>query len=64
MQTDQGQDFISVKEFIESLDGRLSKNSVYAAIERGDLEAVRLGRRLFLPRDALSRALRAQSISE
>ena len=36
---------------------RLSRNGTYAAIQRGELPAVRVGRRLLVPREALERFL-------
>jgi excisionase family DNA binding protein len=35
----------------------ISRNSAYEAVRRGELGAVRLGRRLVVPRAALSRLL-------
>jgi len=46
---------LTVREAAEHL--RLARNSVYAAIRRGDLPAVRIGKRLLIPRPALDRLL-------
>lgn len=52
--------YISVKEFLVALDGRLSKNSVYQAIADGTIPSVKIGRRYLLPEDALDQMLNAQ----
>ena len=38
---------------------RLSRNSMYAAIARGELPSIRVGRRILIPRAALVRLLAA-----
>ena len=53
--------FISVKEFIDSVDGRLGKGSVYAAIAAGTIPSVRIGRRILVPTDALDQILERQA---
>ena len=53
--------YITVKEFICLLGGRLSKNSIYAAIASNTIPSVRVGRRILLPADALDRLMTAQS---
>ena len=40
---------------------RLSRNSAYAAVARGELPSVRVGRRLLIPREALERFLSGAS---
>ena len=52
--------YISVKEFLVALEGRLSRNAIYAAIAAGTIPSVRIGRRLLLPADALDRILESQ----
>ena len=53
--------YVSVREFIETLRGRLSKNSVYQAIVAGTIPSIRIGRRILVPSDALERVLEAQA---
>ena len=36
---------------------KLDRNSIYAAIERGDIYAVRIGKRLLVPKDSLEKML-------
>jgi excisionase family DNA binding protein len=61
MPTTEATDFISVQEFVEALEGRISRNSVYSAIADGTIPSVRIGRRrILLPRDALRQALESQ----
>lgn len=38
----------------------LSKASAYAAIKRGEIPSIRIGRRLVVPRDAFDRMLNAK----
>ena len=40
---------------------RLARNSVYAAIRRGEIPSRKIGRRLLVPREALERFLAAQT---
>ena len=49
--------FITVREFIEALGGRVSKNTVYSAINRGEIPCVFIGRRRLIPEDALTQML-------
>ena len=58
------QRYISVKEFLQQLDGRLSKNTVYEAIAAGSIPSVRIGRRILVPSDALDLVLGAQAESQ
>ena len=51
------QKFITVREFIEALGGRVSKNTVYAALRRKEIPSVRIGRRWLIPEDALTQML-------
>ena len=56
-----GKDYVSVGKLLESLDGLLSKNSVYQAIAAGTIPSVRVGRRILVPVDALDRMLEKQN---
>ena len=49
--------FMTVPEFLAALGGRVSKNSVYSAINRGEIPCVFIGRRRRIPRDALQQML-------
>ena len=51
------QKFITVREFVAALGGRVSKNTVYAAINRGEIPCVFVGRRRLIPEDALTQML-------
>ena len=55
------QKFITVREFIEALGGRVSKNTVYSAINRGEIPCVFIGRRRLIPEDALTQMLKPQN---
>ena len=55
------QNFLTVSEFIEALGGRLSKNTVYSAINRGEIPCVFVGRRRLIPEDALTQMLQSQN---
>lgn len=55
------QGYISVKEFFQQLDGRLSLNTVYEQIADGHIPSVRVGRRILIPADALDRMLESQN---
>ena len=52
--------YISVQEFLDALDGRLSKNTVYKAIAEGEIPHVRISRRILIPVNALDQMLEAQ----
>ena len=54
-------EFMNVSEFLEELGGRISKNTVYNAINRGEIPCVFMGRRRLIPRDALQRMLKVPS---
>jgi len=60
--TPLGRQTLDVAETADVLG--LSRASIYRAIHRGELEAIRLGRRLLVPRRALSRLLTAARESE
>jgi excisionase family DNA binding protein len=49
----------TVRQFAELAD--LSLNAVYAAISRGELRAVRIGRAIRLPADACDKLLRGDA---
>jgi excisionase family DNA binding protein len=51
-------DVLTVEEAGEIL--RLSRCSAYQAVNRGELPAIRIGRRLLVPRQALERMLNVQ----
>ena len=53
--------YITVAEFLEALGGRLSKNTVYSAINRGEIPCIFIGRRRLIPEDALTQMLQTQS---
>ena len=55
------QDFLTVSEFLEALGGRLSKNTVYSAINRGEIPCVFVGRRRLIPEDALTQMLQSRN---
>ena len=61
METKETRRYITVKEFLEAIEGRLSRNAVYAAIAARTLPSVRVGRRILLPEDALDRMLAEQA---
>ena len=49
--------FLTVREFVEALGGRISQSVVYSAIKRGEIPSVRIGRRWLIPEDALTQML-------
>ena len=55
------QNFLTVSEFLEALGGRLSKNTVYSAINRGEIPCVFVGRRRLIPEDALTQMLQTHN---
>ncbi len=52
----EGRQTFTVEEAAEILG--IGRNSAYEAIRRGEIPALRLGRRLVVPRQALERLLR------
>ena len=60
MQVADQSEFITVAELIEQLSGKLSKNSIYDALNRGELPGLRVGRRWFVRRDVLQQAFEMQ----
>ena len=55
------QNFLTVSEFLEALGGRLSKNTVYSAINRGEIPCGFVGRRSVIPEDELTQMLQSQN---
>lgn len=51
-------DVLTVLEFAEVM--RIGRNSAYEAVRRGDVSAVRIGRRVVIPRAAVFALLRGQ----
>ena len=51
------QTFLTVREFVEALGGRISQSVVYSAIKRGEIPYVTIGRRKLIPKDALTQML-------
>ena len=51
------QTFLTVREFVEALGGRISQSVVYSAIKRGEIPYVTIGRRKLIPGDALTQML-------
>jgi len=51
------QTFLTVREFVEALGGRISQSVVYSAIKRGEIPYVTIGRRKLIPEDALTQML-------
>ena len=52
--------YVSVREFLQAVDGRLSRNLVYAAIADGTIPSVRIRKRILVPSDAFDRVLETQ----
>jgi excisionase family DNA binding protein len=50
-------EWLSVKDFLERHRGQIGRSSVYDRIKDKSLPAVRLGRRILIPADALERLL-------
>lgn len=59
MTLSDSRDVLTVAEAADLL--RLGRNSTYAAIQRGELPARRVGRRWLIPKDALERFLAGES---
>ena len=55
------EEYITVKEFLRQLDGRLSRNTVYEQIAAGSIPSIRIGGRILIPSDALDLMLAAQA---
>jgi len=51
------QTFLTVREFVEALGGRISQSVVYSAIKREEIPYVTIGRRKLIPGDALTQML-------
>ena len=56
-------DWIPAPEFLKRFP-LVSKNTFYAAIKDGTLPSIRLGRKLFLPADALDQLLESATEDE
>ena len=50
----EGHNYISAPEFINSLDGLISKNTFYKGIKEGQIPHIRIGKKIFVRKDALS----------
>jgi excisionase family DNA binding protein len=44
-------------EDLRGLLGGLSRNSIYAALRRGDIPSIRIGKRIIIPKAAVERML-------
>ena len=62
MTTGVGQEvkWLTIAQIMERHPGILGKNGWYERIKDGTLPSIRLGRKLFIPSDALERVLGAQ----
>ena len=49
--------FLTVREFVQALGGRVHQNTVYSAINRGEIPCVFVGKRRLIPEDALTQML-------
>ena len=54
-------EYISVKEFLLPLEGKLSRGFVYKQIAAGSIPSIRIGTRILIPSDALDQILTAQA---
>ncbi len=53
---------VTVREAGEILG--IGRNSAYAAVERGEIPVIRVGKRLVVPRAALERLLTGQTLQQ
>ncbi len=53
------QHVLTVEEAAKIL--RISRNSAYEAVKRGDIPSVRIGRRVLVPRTSLEKMLRGEA---
>ena len=53
------QSVMTVEEAAEIL--RISRNTAYEAVKRGDIPSIRIGRRVLVPRTALEKMLRGEA---
>ena len=57
METVKVDAWISVSELVENLAGRLSRNSIYEGLRRGDIPHIKIGKRILVRADVLSQML-------
>ncbi len=50
----EGHGYLTAQEFISLLDGLISKNTFYKGIEEGQITHIRIGKKIFVRKDALS----------
>ena len=50
----EGHDYLTAQEFISLLDGLISKNTFYKGIKEGQIPHIRIGKKIFVRKDALS----------
>ena len=55
------EEYITVKDFLRQLDGKLSSGFVYKQIAAGSIPSIRIGGRILIPSDALDLMLTAQA---
>ena len=49
--------YMSVRELVAELDGRLSRNAIYNGIHNGEIPHIRVGKRILLPANVLDRMM-------
>ena len=49
--------YLTVKEFLVLVNGKMSRNFVYKATKRNELPHLKIGRKFLFPEDALDRLL-------
>jgi len=54
-------EWLTVKEFLSRYKGRISRNTLYDRVADNSIPAVRLGRKVLLPADALDRLLQGKA---
>ena len=54
-------EYITVKEFLLPLEGKLSRGFVYKQIAAGSIPSIRIGLRILIPSDALDLMLATQA---
>ncbi len=52
--------YVSAPEFIQLLDGLVSKNTFYKGIKQGQIPHLRIGKKIFVREDALIQMERLQ----
>ena len=50
----KGHGYLTAQEFISLLDGLISKNTFYKGIKEGQIPHIRIGKKIFVRKDALS----------